>query len=231
MAQAKSKQNVGGSGPDLGSSNSGLILAVLAVIVIGLGGLAFVIAGGGDDEAGESTATDGAETSAVEVIGDALAPMPEGVSIGDATNDPVVGSVAPTLIGTSFDGSDVTIEADGQAKAVYFLAHWCPHCQEEVPVVQELLDAGSTPDGMTVYAVSTAVSSGQGNFPPSAWLADEGFSGVTMRDDDVSSAFAGFGGQSFPYVVYLDANNQVVARSAGNLDAAATLELWELAAG
>ena len=240
MAQAKSDKSSQSSGGSQGidGSSKGFMLVVLGLVVVGLAAVAFVVGNSGGDEVAESAAagtenasSDGAETATVEVVGETLPPMPEGVRISDASNDAAAGTVAPTITGTGFDGSEVTIGPDGRAKAVYFVAHWCPHCQEEVPLVQGLVDQGTVPADLDVYAVSTAVNSGQGNFPPSAWLAEEGFTPMTMRDDETSTAFAGFGGGSFPYVVYLDADNQVVARSAGSLDAETTTQLWELAAG
>ncbi|MEL7208024.1 MAG: TlpA disulfide reductase family protein, partial [Actinomycetota bacterium] len=136
----------------------------------------------------------------------------------------------PTLQATDFEGNVVTIGADGRPKAIYFLAHWCPHCQDEVPVIQQLIDDGAKPDALDVYAVSTAVDAGRGNYPPQSWLDGEGFEPVVVRDDDTAAAFAGFGGSAFPYVVYLDGDHRVVARAAGNVGAEATTELWELTA-
>ncbi len=261
MAQHESTEDSkldGGSsaGTTLDSSKA-FPLLVGAVLVVGLALVAFAVTRGGDDaatnaggasetenasdpavEGDPAPATDetdpaasGEQTAPVELTGDAIPPMPEGVTVSDATTDPAAGTEAPTLVGTSFDGEEVTIGPDGTAKAIYFVAHWCPHCQEEIPVVQQLLDDGLKPDGLEVYAVSTAVESGQGNFPPEAWLQEEGFQPTTIRDDETSAAFAGFGGTGFPYVVYLDAENRIVARSSGNLDGPTTEQLWQTAAG
>jgi thiol-disulfide isomerase/thioredoxin len=228
MAQTKSNdpahraQQV--TAPSSGS-NRGFILVIAALLVVGLAAVAFVVSSGGDSD-GEA----GAQTAPVEIVGEALPAIPEATSVTDSETDPAYGTVAPTLIGTAFDGSEVVIEPDGSAKAVYFLAHWCPHCQEEVPVVQDLIDSGAVPAGMEVYAVSTAVNSGRGNYPPEDWFEAEGFTSVVVRDDQDSTAMTSFGGTSFPYAIYLDADHQVVARSAGNLDGPTTQQLWELAA-
>ncbi|MGH1491731.1 MAG: TlpA family protein disulfide reductase [Acidimicrobiales bacterium] len=208
------------------SSNRLFILAVAAIAVIGLAAVAVLATTRGDDTA---VASDGAETAAVELIGESISPLPEGVRVSDADTDPEYGNVAPTLIGTGFDGAEVKIEPDGKAKAIYFLAHWCPHCQEELPLVQSLLDDGVVPDGLEVYAVSTGVNDGGGNYPPSDWFVDEGFTATVVRDDDAASAFVGYGGAGFPYVVYLDSEHRVVARSSGNLDGATTSQLWDIA--
>ncbi|MEM7274392.1 MAG: TlpA disulfide reductase family protein [Actinomycetota bacterium] len=220
-----------------GSGSSPLfILAVVAVIVLGLAALAIVATSGGDDtEAAEDTSIgadagaaedEAAETAAVTVDGDAIAAMERGVQVIDTAGQGGVGMIAPTLTGTSFDGSDVSIGADGRPKVVYFLAHWCPHCQREVPAVMDLIEAGSQPEGLDIYAVSTAVDDEAPNYPPSDWLAGEGVTFPVLRDDAASSALAAYGPSGFPYAVYLDGDNRVIAQSAGELDAATTEQLW-----
>ena len=48
-----------------------------------------------------------------------------------------------------------------------------------------------------------------------------------MRDDELSRAFNSYGGASFPYAVYLDGENTIISRSAGQLDETITLTLWQ----
>ena len=206
------------------------LLAVGALVVVGLGIVAVVAGSRGDDTDTEAASSDGAETAVVDVTGTPLTPMPSNVQFADANNDLAYGVVAPTLSGTGFDGSDVVIENDGSAKVIYFVAHWCPHCQAEVPMIQGLVDDGKLPEGLDVYAVSTSVDQGRGNYPPSDWLAEEGFTPTVMRDDDSASALSAFGATSFPFAVYLNANNEVVARTAGSLDANQTEQLWQATA-
>jgi len=207
------------------SSNRLFVLIVVAIVVLGL--LAVAVLAANRDGLSE-IAED--QTAEVEVAGDALAPMPAQAQVTDLSTDPAAGTVAPTLVGTDFAGNEVTIEPDGRPKAIYFLAHWCPHCQEEVPVVQDLIDEGRVPEGLDVYGVSTAVDGSRGNFPPQAWLERANFTPVVLRDDDAGTAFQAFGGSSFPYVVYLDAENRVISRSAGNLPADSIVSLWEATA-
>lgn len=212
------------------SSNKAFLLVVVGVIVIGLFGVALFAAGRGGSGDGDDDSPIVEQTAAVELTGDALPPMPDGLPVATAANDPVAGSVAPSLVASDFEGNGVTIGADGRAKAVYFLAHWCSHCQAEVPLVQELIDDGAKPDALDVYAVSTAVDEDSGNYPPQTWFESEGFAPTTVRDDASSGAFSAFGGSGFPYVVYLDGDNRVVARSAGSLGRDEILELWSAAA-
>lgn len=210
--------------PSAGGSSRMFILGIVGVVVLGLAVVAFVASG---RDAGPAAAD---QTAAVQIDGAPLASMESGFQIIDAVGQSAVGSVAPTLTGTSYDGSDVVIEPDGNPKVVYFLAHWCPHCQREVPAIMDLIEGGALPDGLDVYAVSTAVDSGSPNFPPSAWLESEGVAFPVLRDDADSSALMAYGPSGFPYAVYLDGENRVVAQSAGELDPVETEALWQATA-
>lgn len=165
----------------------------------------------------------------IQIDGESLDAMPEeGGAVLDASSDPMAGRVAPTLTGTDYNGVEVTIAPDGRPKAIYFIAHWCSHCQEEVPIVQSMIDQGAQPDGMDIYAVSTAVDKNRGNYPVVSWLDKEGFSVPVLRDGNDNQALKSYGSSGFPYVVYLDDEHRVVARSRGGLSAEAIEQLWAL---
>ncbi|MEP6299655.1 MAG: hypothetical protein ABJ382_20225, partial [Ilumatobacter sp.] len=53
----------------------------------------------------------------------------------ESTNgDPAIGVAAPVVTGQSFDGSEIVIGAPTENPTmIVFLAHWCPHCNDEVP--------------------------------------------------------------------------------------------------
>ena len=151
-----------------------------------------------------------AQTSATTVSGDALPAL-------DAADDGAIGMTIPRVEGTDFDGSPVTIAADGRPKLVLFLAHWCPHCQAEVPVIQAWLNANGFPEGVDLYSVSTSVDETQPNFPASEWLEREGWTVPVLRDDAASSVAAAFGVNGFPFFAFVDASGQVVERASGEL--------------
>lgn len=161
-----------------------------------------------DDDA-EQMPSGPVATAPVEVDGE---PLP---AVGGGSDDPAVGELAPTLSGTSVDGEPMEIRPGDGPTIVMFLAHWCPHCQNEVPVVVDWLDDGRLPDDVDLVAVSTAVSEPRGNFPPSEWLESEGWTVPTLADDDASTALQAYGLGSFPYFVALDADGRVVARVVG----------------
>lgn len=210
------------------------LIGIIGIFVLGAAAVAFVatnresatnatnIPRGGDVEA----------TADVSVDGDSLPPMPGSGVLADPGTDPAVGTIAPTLEGTDFNGDAITIAPDGRPKAVYFLAHWCPACQAEVPSVVELIESGALPEGIDLYGISTSADASRGNFPPNNWLAREGWTPDVMRDSEGSEALLSYGAGPFPFVVYLDGDNRVLARSSGVLGEQQITTIWQtLAAG
>jgi cytochrome c biogenesis protein CcmG, thiol:disulfide interchange protein DsbE len=176
------------------------------VLVLALA--AIVSSGGGDkNESAEGIE----ETRAVSVTGDAL---PEFASGGA---DAAVGKTIPDVTGQSFDGSPVDIRNDGRAKLIVFVAHWCPHCQKEIPLLADWLKSNSLPNGVDLYAVSTGVTSKRPNYPPSTWLEKEGWTAKTLADSEDQEAADAFGLSAFPYFVAVDGSGKVAARTSGEI--------------
>lgn len=198
------KKTVGRPPPPRRSGRTGVVVLGVVGVVFALGAIA-LLAGGDDD--GGSNGFDFA-AAAVTVSGEPLAPLEGGT-------DPAVGVQAPGLSGTSFEGAAITIRNDGQPKAIVFLAHWCPHCQREVPAVQAWLDEEGPPEGVALYSVATANDPGQPNYPPQDWLDREGWSVPVLVDDPEGSAAQAYGLTEFPYWVFVDADGAVVARVSG----------------
>jgi len=157
------------------------------------------------------------------VSGETLPVMPSNASV--VPDDPANGLVAPEITGQDFDDDTVSISHDGTPKAIVFLAHWCSHCQAEVPRVQQWLDGGGGVEGVEIISVTSAASSGQGNWPPSEWMDREGWTSPNIRDDQESSAFQAYGGSPFPYWVFLNGDGTVALRIAGQT----SIETLELA--
>ena len=143
-------------------------------------------------------------------------------------DDPSIGTEAPVVEGESFDGTAMTIGGPTENPTmVVFLAHWCPHCNEEVPVLISLDDDGSLPDDLDVIGVSTAVDAEAPNYPPSEWIDDRGWPWPTMADDDALTAISAMGGTSFPFLVVLDTDGTVLARRAGQATGPDTIAFLE----
>ena len=170
------------------------------------------------------------EVGPVEVQGTSLAEFEPG---GDIESDPARGMTAPIVIGEDFDGNAVRIDAaaDGPTLAV-FLAHWCPHCNNELPRVNQLRDEGALPADLNVVGVSTAISPDRSNWPPSQWFQDMDWTypviadGVDMQRRTFVAADA-FGLTAFPYMVLIGSDGTVLARWSGEHDPDELLELIE----
>jgi len=184
-----------------------VIPAVLVVVVL-LAVAAVVMTRGGGDEGADSGLQ---EVQPVSVSGASL-PMHR-----PNTPDPSVGERAPEIEGSSFDGSAVTIGAGGRPELVIFLAHWCPHCQREVPRIAGWIEENGLPQGVQMYAVATGTSRDRPNYPPSAWLEREGLDIPTLADDADGQAGRAYGLSSFPYFVLLDGAGAVVERRSGEI--------------
>jgi thiol-disulfide isomerase/thioredoxin len=185
-------------------------MIVLAVVVIaGIAAVIAVAAGGGDDSTGTGAAAAG-ETAAVTVDGSAL-PMYRGPN-----DDSAVGDAAPTLTGESFDGSKSTIGPTGAPQVVMFLAHWCPHCQAEVPRIVELEKEGAF-DGLGVSTVATGTDANAPNYPPSKWLAGADWPFPVMADSQEATAAEAYGISAYPFFVFVDADGKVAGRATGEI--------------
>lgn len=187
-----------------------LWIGVAAVVVVLLA--AAVLAGGGSGDKKTADTPAGLEqTRPVTVIGTPLPKLP------DSGTDPAIGREIPEVDGASFDGTPIDIRNDGKAKLVLFVAHWCPHCQREVPLLTSYLKSHPLSSGVTLYTVATATAASSPNYPPSAWLAKVGWKAPTMADSTDSKAADAFGLPAFPYFVAVDGAGKVVARTTGEI--------------
>ncbi len=209
-----------GSRPAGGQTDGGnplmkwLIIGVVVLVVVAVG-VAYLA---GTDA--EQRAQDSADNQVADVnIEGAALPTFDG-----REPDPAMETRAPAFAASTFDGVEVSVlPGDGTAKVIGFFAHWCPHCQRELPRLANWLAANELPAGVEVIAVSTAVDSGRGNYPPSAWFEEEQWPAVVVRDSESSEIGDAYGLSGFPYTVAVDADGLVVARVSGEL----TDELWE----
>lgn len=133
-----------------------------------------------------------------------------------SAGDPAIGQAAPTVAGTDFDGQPVSIEANGRPKVILFLAHWCNHCQAEVPLVQEWLDAGGAPADVDLISVATSIDPSLPNYPPEEWLDREGWTMPVIVDRGGTVATA-YGLSAFPFWVFVGADGNVTGRLTGEL--------------
>jgi thiol-disulfide isomerase/thioredoxin len=198
-----------------------VIWLVAGAVVVLAAAIAVLASRGGSS----SVATPGLEqTRAVQVSGAALP------ALTDAATDPAVGAVAPELSGSSFDGSPVKVGHDGRAKLLVFVAHWCPHCRREVPVLSSYLRTHDLPKGLDLVTIATGTSPDAPNYPPSSWLENAHWPKPILADSSTSTAAQAFGLPGYPYFVAIGRDGKVVARTSGEISTSEFAQLADAAA-
>lgn len=177
------------------------------LVVLALVGLVVAACGGGETEAESGNPAFGDVT----VTGQSLPPFQ------DPANDAAVGSPAPALSGVDRTGAAVEFAPGTNPTLVLFLAHWCPHCQADLPRMVEWLEANPDRLGIDVIAVATGTRQSSPNYPPGPWLDREGWNEPHIMDDQNGTAGAAFGLTSYPFWVAVDADGNVLGRLAGEL--------------
>jgi thiol-disulfide isomerase/thioredoxin len=195
---------------------AGAIAAIIAVVLV---------VGGGSDSSSTTTSTTGDSSEATQPVnGDAVAAaeyqlvQAQGemlLALEDPDNDPARGKIAPVLNGFSFDGAPLTVAPTGKPMLVVFLAHWCSHCNAEVPRLIEWKNSGTMPADMEVFGVSTGARDDAPNWPPSQWVVDKGWPWPVMADSEDQNAALAFGVSGYPGMILLDGNGKVLARRSG----------------
>jgi thiol-disulfide isomerase/thioredoxin len=212
----KQKKTVASSARDNG--NLKVILYIVLVVVGIAGAVSLGTAGGSTKTSTNSGVTvpggvAAAEFQDVSVSGKQLALAPE------SGEDPAVGKAAPTLTGYDLAGRPVTIDpgSDGKATMVVFLAHWCPHCNYEIPVLNEWKAKGLMPPNLRVVGITTGSREDQPNWPPSKWLVAKEWTFDQFADSEKQEAAAAYGVGGYPFLVFIDAAGNVTSRASGEI--------------
>ena len=163
-------------------------------------------------------------------------PLP--TDLGESS-DPALGRPLPRVEGRSFDEAPVAVgnaDVDGagdpsaaEPTVVVVMAHWCPHCQAEIPRIVDAYSRGELPLGVRVVGVATANDPLRGNFPPAAWLRRESWPFATMVDDEDGSVSHALGVTGFPTLIAVDADGKVALRASGEQTREELIGLWTAA--
>lgn len=189
------------------SSNAKTLLIWLGG-AIGVIGLVAVVLASGTSSGGAADHPD--LQGAPVVTGASLAPLAQG-----ALADPEAGNPVPIATGEDFDGTPVSIENNGKAKMIIFLAHWCPNCQAEVPEVTRWLAANEVPGNVEVISVATSITRGRDNFPPSDWLERENWPVPVLLDSATSEVGVAYGVSLFPIWAMVGPDGNLIQRISG----------------
>jgi len=205
---------------------SWVVPALILTLVGGFGGglaVGLLVAGAGDSGEAATTTTGPAPTTAPWEPADAYgatvavdgSPLP---MLGSAETDTAIGRPLPVITGTDFAGRPLTIAADGRPKLIVALAHWCPYCNAEVPILQEWY-AGAGAEGIDVVTLSVYTDPNRSNFPPAAWLAEARWDLPLIADDSQRTLVTTLGIPAVPFWLLVSADGTVLQRLTGQLPA------------
>lgn len=222
-ARRKAQAKAARSGEDGG--NKMMMWIAIGVVVLLAGGIAFFATRGDDDASADSettVSTPGAsfpDSQPVTITGEALVPFASG------GEDLAVGMPAPKLSGLDFRGEEISITPDEGPYMLVFLAHWCVHCNAEVPRLIDWRNSGGVPSDLDVIGVATAVAKGADNYPPASWFSNKGWPWPVMVDETTGEGTAGkaaqaFGASGWPYFVIVGEDGLVKVRVSGEVEAA-----------
>ena len=201
------------------SSGSMKLFAYIAAVVVAAGVVGFGVTSlsKSDAEPSASTVIGGvipAEFQKITSSGDALE------ALGSAETDPALGKQAPALSGYNFAGAPVNINpgSDGKPMLLVFLAHWCPHCNAEVPRLNDWRDKGLVPADLRVVGITTSSRKDQANWPPSNWISEMNWQFEVMADSEEADAAFAYGVDGFPFLVLVNGQGKVVSRFSGEME-------------
>jgi len=137
-------------------------------------------------------------------------------------NDLAIGAFAPIPTGIDLNGNSITMSTrvgleERKPTVIVFLAHWCSHCQREVPIIQNWINKNGSSNNINLYSVVTYIEKNKPNYPPNDWLIRENWSPSVIFDNEENIIAEHFGLSAFPYWVFLNSDGTVNMRHSGSL--------------
>ena len=110
-----------------------------------------------------------------------------------------------------------------------FVAHWCPYCQDEIPVVKNWIQNEQLFEhGINIVLVVTNTNPDKSNYPPDLWLNNEEWGYPVIYDDNFSTLGKYFGVPAFPYWVFTEPDGTIAFRFAGSLSEEQLINIIDL---
>jgi thiol-disulfide isomerase/thioredoxin len=157
--------------------------------------------------------TDGASSPASDPAPAAGGNLPRFLGGGA---DSALGRNVGELVGLEYYSGENTVFApdDGVARAIMVWAHWCPYCQEELPLMTQWQNEnGDALEGFEIVSVTTAMDDTAAN-PLVPYLDSSQFPFPVLVDEDGRLARQ-LGVNAFPFWVFTAPDGTVVGRAAG----------------
>ena len=146
----------------------------------------------------------------VEIQGDALPPL------GDR-GDSAIGTKAPIIRGISLEGDEIYIGGEGYYSLIIVLAHWCPHCRNEVRELTKFLKDVEVPSNLKLISLATSIRNDRPNYPPHEWFEQEKWPLPVIVDTSQSEIAIHYGVTSYPFFILIDDKGNIQSRRPGRL--------------
>ncbi|MEN9644528.1 MAG: hypothetical protein RL238_1197 [Actinomycetota bacterium] len=223
--RAEARRKAAAKAANGGGSKTWMWVTIGVLVVVAVVGVVIATSGGDDSPAAsDTTAADSGglddlpTSQPVTVTGD---PLP--AYNPDAGSDDALGLTAPILDGFNFNSQPIKVDAAEGPYMLVFLAHWCPHCNAEVPRLLDWKNSGAIPAELRVIGVATAVSETSVNFPPAEWFSNKGWAWPVLVDEAQGDGAAGkaaqaYGASGWPYFVIVGADGKVKVRVSGEVE-------------
>ena len=131
--------------------------------------------------------------------------------------DPAVGLKSPTIESVLLDGTPVFIGGEGPTTILIVLAHWCPHCRNEVRELTKRFNDEGLPETVRIMSLATAIDSSRANYPPHEWFKNENWPVPVIVDSPGSAIADIFGVNSFPFFIVIDQAGDIALRVPGRM--------------
>lgn len=132
--------------------------------------------------------------------------------------DHALGMTMPTIEGfDAYSDAAMTIDpTDGRKRVWMIWAHWCPFCQEELPIVNAWWpESSANYPTVDLITVTTSIDPSRGN-PLDPYLEAQQFTFPVLVDADTTIA-AQMGVNAFPFWMVTNGDGTVLFRTAGML--------------
>jgi thiol-disulfide isomerase/thioredoxin len=142
--------------------------------------------------------------------------------------DTALGLKLSSLTGVHYyDGQTKTFDpADGTARAWLVWAHWCPYCQEELPVIADWhSNRGDEYPNLELVSITTSMDDTANN-PLVPYLEASQFTFPVLMDES-GALTRQLGVNAFPFWVFTGPDGTVLGRTAGLLPEEQLLSIFD----
>lgn len=143
----------------------------------------------------------------------------DSASVASIEGTAAQGQPAPKLSGKDmYSGREVSLQdMQGKPTLVAVWAHWCPHCQKEMPIIQQVSQEQAADFNFLTVTTAAGQQPAQAQYAtPATFMQTQGITIPTLRDDG-TKAMQALGVQGFPTLLMVDADGKLVGKASGEM--------------